>query len=944
MQRSVFLAVALAILAAGLWWLLRPSPGPGDGDGDASERAAPSAPGRVDPGIAARERRADGEGVLHAAGRRRPEQAGVGGVSLRVASARDEVAVGDATVSLRGVGHAGEAVDLVVRTDARGLASFPRVPAGTGYTLRVDAGKAGLGLRPDVEVRAAGVTELGAVLVGEGQPVRGRVEDEAGRPLAGADVRAVLAQDNPMEYMANFVEVLTNLAREPSPLARTVSDADGGFVLDGVPAGVATVRATSPGRRLATARVEVRVGTPPPEVTLRLEPGSVIAGAVVGGDGAALPGATMAWVRMDDPFGFMGKRVFATTEAGGRFEVVLEPGTKGWRAVVDAEGYPVTISPPFAAGSKDVRIVLERGADLELTLRFEADRRPVVGATVLVAVGEMSDDDDDPGGAMPSAVTDAGGVVRLSARPGKVAVVMALVPGHGMLMAEAGDGPATSGLVGDVPKALVAGTLARATLTVRQGLEVTGVVSASDGAPLANCRVAPLGLFGGSGADRGGAEARTDATGRYRVAVPASGWGNGGVVTFQLEGYASLTRQVWERDEQTGRVVLDVTLRRAATLRGRVVDAAGQPVAGVRVGVEGSMGPDEMQGMMGLVVPKATTAADGSYVVAGLPPSGSTDAFTEFRSVAGREEADPPSDATTRLEATAEGFVDGRSEPVRVAEGAVVDVPPIRLSRGATLVGQVLRPDGRPAAAAKVEVELQPAERQGFRMRWDPSGGVTMGDTRTVVADAEGRFTVAACEVGKAVVVAHAPGAARSRVTATIPTADARVETRLVLRAAGAVSGLVLDPEGRPVRGARVEVAGSLLDREGDDAYVATLTATTGADGRFELEGLPDGRVTLAVAAASMQRANVVARVGGTVEVRLAARSGEHAARLAELEAEIAEVSQRFATAGDSTERQALQQRLMDLVREQAELKKASNDSAPPAPPSREPDGDAKCG
>ncbi len=96
--------------------------------------------------------------------------------------------------------------------------------------------------------------------------------------------------------------------------------------------------------------------------------------------------------------------------------------------------------------------------------------------------------------------------------------------------------------------------------------------------------------------------------------------------------------------------------------------------------------------------------------------------------------------------------------------------------------------------------------------------------------DAQGRFVVAA--VGDAPVyglVVHADGFALNRL------ADVRVgaDVRIVLGAGSRLTGRVLTMDGEPVTGATVRVATTL------DLVRMETSATSGADGRYVVEGLP---------------------------------------------------------------------------------------------------------
>ncbi|MFO0932375.1 MAG: carboxypeptidase-like regulatory domain-containing protein [Planctomycetota bacterium] len=826
-------------------------------------------------------------------------------------------------MTLTGTGWGGEEVRATATSDAAGLASLDGVAAGEGFVLRVDAAKDGAVTRPDVSVRAGRTTDLGTVLVGAVVGVEGRVVDEKGDGVANADVRALVGFENPMEMLSNLFEMFTSMGREPTPLSKTKSGADGRFTLADVPPGPVVVRADAAGRRMATVKVKADAETPPAPVTLKLEPGADVAGVVVGDRGAPIEGATVAIMRTeggDDMMDWMSRRIFAVTGAGGRFEAVVEPATKGYRAIVEAAGYPTTVGPAFAAGAKDVRVVLQRGAELVVRLLTEGDDKPVAGATVSLMVGNIdAGEGSEESGAMPSAVTDAEGVARIAARPGKVQMLLVMAPGRDFMMMSprGGMGGDMGGLSGEAPNELTADRSTEVTLRIKTAVVVTGTVRASDGTPLAGCEVRSLSFFGGAGK----AAFQTDAQGAYKVPVTAMFGNAGAMLSFRAPGFVAETANVTidEAARKAGTVTHDVKLKRAATLRGRVVDAEGKPIAGAKVSVEGAgFGLEQMMGGGTNVL----TAKDGAYVLEGVGPSGESANPFEPRparrvGTADAGEADePPKVSVVVVEA--EGFVEGRSEGITVKEGAQVTVPPVKLSRGATIRGTVLGPDRRPAVGAKVEVSIAAADAKGPRMRFRMNG-VDMGQ-RSFTTDKEGRFEAAACEVGTATLTVSAAGAAPSRRTVKLESEDASPTVTVDLRPAVRIDGVVLDDAGKPVKGVRVAVEGQLVGLEGDDAYVPEESATTKDDGRFVLDGLPSGTVTLAAYHAGYRPLKTTAATGASVELRVAARSAADARRLQEIQKEIGEVSQRYVSAKDDKEREAIQKRLVELSQEQMRL------------------------
>jgi hypothetical protein len=254
------------------------------------------------------------------------------------------------------------------------------------------------------------------------------------------------------------------------------------------------------------------------------------------------------------------------------------------------------------------------------------------------------------------------------------------------------------------------------------------------------------------------------------------------------------------------------SITQSITLHGTVVDAAGEPVAGARVWI-----PIQPLGPPG--APSAVTAADGSFAIHGLPPN---EAFAVV---------------------CADGFLQGEeiipypAEPVRIV-----------LDKAAALRGRVLGPDGTPQPDA--QVRARPAS-------WN--GGVSVVrfayyclPVDSVVADAEGSFAFERLEPGPFTVVAEVPGLHPGSSSPVLLEAGSTKNLDLQLREGGVVAGRVIDPDGAPIPGARVEVWLS----------PGEIKATSGPDGSFRLAGADRGYFQVRASAEHFQP--------GAVEVYLA--------------------------------------------------------------------------
>jgi len=247
-----------------------------------------------------------------------------------------------------------------------------------------------------------------------------------------------------------------------------------------------------------------------------------------------------------------------------------------------------------------------------------------------------------------------------------------------------------------------------------------------------------------------------------------------------------------------------------ARAAGRVVDAAGTPVAGVRV----RLVPDDAL-LVYLGVPAAgrwseletITDADGTYGFAGIRPRAG---YAVLFEAPGRAMAVRSSVA----------FVAG--ERARLDDLVLAD--------GAGVRGVVRGADGAPVAGARVGIALRPPNPLQFvlarvdRLPWRQALATT---------GADGRFEVAHVAEGRAVLVVEAAGHASKVLALTVPAAGVLDVPDVALPAADAVSGTALLADGAPAVGARV-----LVTRDGG---IAGYDAEVGADGAFSILAVPPG-------------------------------------------------------------------------------------------------------
>lgn len=305
------------------------------------------------------------------------------------------------------------------------------------------------------------------------------------------------------------------------------------------------------------------------------------------------------------------------------------------------------------------------------------------------------------------------------------------------------------------------------------------------------------------------------------------------------------------------KVELELVLTRGATVRGRVVDENGGPVAGASVLARAA---DRGRGGMmdwatNLVGERPVqSAADGSFELAALTP-GKLNVLVAHT-----------------------GFVGGDTGELELADGAVLADVVVRLSRGGSVAGTVTFPDGKPAAHTSVTV-YEPVN--GGKRRRDLDG-----ESHSTATEADGSFAITGLGAGPYRVVAHhaervdpanadeaaattAVAAARRaedsmvgeirndtseiRVNGKVVRIDTRVwlATRedvaansqslaLVLAPPPGLAGRVVDEKGAPIRRFIASAtpdwsSGTVLDRT---VHAMAVDAETG---EFALGGVPAG-------------------------------------------------------------------------------------------------------
>jgi hypothetical protein len=495
-----------------------------------------------------------------------------------------------------------------------------------------------------------------------------------------------------------------------------------------------------------------------PPGTLRLE------GMVLGPDDQPYEGAIVE-VSTNPP-----RRATTAADGGFAFDGLL---ARSYRLVAHAPaGVAGPVTARLGATTDPVILHLRGGATLDVAV-LGPDARPYDGATVEVRGDERT------------TATATGGHATFSP----------VVPGFYEVVASA------PGLAPASRRMRVAGH-ARVQLVLAAGAPVSGRVVDERGAPVAGARV----VAAGSGELRRRPDPRGDAAvsgpdGAWRFAALPAG-------SFRFVAtdatHAAGTSPLVTLDGVTPKSDVVVALAPGATVRGRVVDTARQPVAGARVEIGPSFGRGRGRGGVRPAVPSAPrqaySDAHGEFVVRGLP----RDQLVAF--AASEQAASNPVAVDTRA---------GDANNVEIA-----------LDRTAVIAGVVVDTDGQPVEGAQVA-----AYPEDFSFGPRPRGGdpelTDAGGAFRITGLAPGGYRVAASRSG----LANGPWGGRGR----------RGQEGAEAQAGDEHVRIVLPPEGR------VKGTVAFVDGTTPAAYTASVGGTTAAfvAPAFELDGLAPGAARL---------------------------------------------------------------------------------------------------
>ncbi len=294
--------------------------------------------------------------------------------------------------------------------------------------------------------------------------------------------------------------------------------------------------------------------------------------------------------------------------------------------------------------------------------------------------------------------------------------------------------------------------------------------------------------------------------GDYRVLVESGGARQ--TVTVRVQDVRSMTRD------------FDISIN---GIRGRVVDADGNPLRGV-----------------------AINAANSE-----LDPIGARGAFT-MTNPRGRFKLEHLQPGTYRIGASRGGYRPTRSAPIRILDDTQIDDLELVLEETAAQIrGRLVGPRGSPLTQGIVIAA--------------PSGTHRLDLAAQSGLSEDGSFVLDVPPDGSFDVTALARGWAPARLSGVVPSSDSEITLRAGF--GGSIAVTLVDLDGAPVEGRMLEIHAEPRWLASDTLFMFNPAPVSGPDGRAIARHLPAGGYRVSVPGGSSGMVSVVE--GAVSELRL---------------------------------------------------------------------------
>ncbi len=755
-----------------------------------------------------------------------------GSVRLHVIDADTRLPIGGADVAVR---DGTQARTLTTSAGPDGVAIVDEVPASRGALVRVVArGHAPVTIE-NVTVINGETTDLGDVKLEHGIGIRGRVRSEAGEPVPNAQVS--LHRTRALKTTATFdlVAMYDEIWEPAKPVDATTSDETGSFWFAAVGNGDYTAEVRAAGFQVAfTAPFAVLQDVPPDPLDVVVQTGTLFKALVKNEAGLAVAGAEVLMLQSPRGLPFNMRTQKTATDGDGAFQFDTAP-LEPFQIHIRAGGFAPYSNTEVVAKVDPVEFVLKRGATIQGRVYDVATSKGLGGVRVAAAVANKFQ-------GFSSTISADDGSYTLKDVPAGNRVTLVAKRGGYALFPPLGDERNAFGTVGLEVEGVLPDSIATKDIPMAGNSVVTGrVIDGDSGAPIAGADV--MLLRGGNA--RGIAQFQAPTTrsaldGTFTLMPAAAGafriyaWAPGYVLAptdrkKTFEPNANDVAAMARVEPEATRKDVEVRLVRGTEIEVEVRDANGRGIPDVSLRWTDDAAPFELN-VISEPYRQATmlTDASGHATLDGLPRS-----------------------KRIRVDASRADFTAGGTATVDTDDGQLKRAE-ITITRGATIIGRVCKPDGRGAAGIPIRyvprAGAPPAPRVVFGTRNDPYRAVSSANGSFVlegIRQGDGRLELATSDPEGVTESAASPLASPEKWLLDAPSVHLPVsegqEERITLYIVPslAIEGRVLFPSRRPAAGLPVKLRG-----EGVLAAVSKEVKSDGGGG-YRFGGLRPGRYRL---------------------------------------------------------------------------------------------------